>query len=112
MEVNHIMGEIPHISQISHYPHFVLPANTLWLPGSSLKRALNLPIRLPMKLTVRRRMSSASNISLGEVKTWGHSMEPILSDHSGALSAVCCTSLVLGIPLIMNTLWHLRDAIQ
>ena len=39
---------------------------------------------------------------------WGHSMEPLLSDHNGALSVVCGTSLILGLPLIVNTLWHLR----
>ena len=55
-----------------------------------------------------RRMSSTPNISDGETKIWGHSMEPILSDHNGALSAVCCISLILGIPLILNTLWHLQ----
>ena len=35
-------------------------------------------------------------------------MEPLLSDHNGALSVVCGTSLILGLPLIVNTLWHLR----
>ena len=37
-----------------------------------------------------------------------HSMGSFLSDHVGPLSAVCVASLILGLPLMVNALWHLR----
>ena len=43
-----------------------------------------------------------------EVKMWGHSMEPLLSDHNGALSAVCVTSIILGLPLIGEMVLQLQ----
>ena len=39
-----------------------------------------------------------------------HSMGQLLVDHSTALSAVCLASLILGLPLSVNMLWHLRVA--
>ena len=38
----------------------------------------------------------------------GHSMGPLLGDHKHALSSVIILSLVLGLPLMLNALWHLR----
>ena len=35
-------------------------------------------------------------------------MGPLLDDHAGALSSVCVVSLVLGLPVMVNALWHLR----
>ena len=37
-----------------------------------------------------------------------HSMGVLLSDHNSALSAVCIGSLILGLLLMANALWHLR----
>ena len=37
-----------------------------------------------------------------------HSMGSLLSDHGGPLSAACVASLILGLPLMVNALWHLR----
>ena len=37
-----------------------------------------------------------------------HSMGSLLSDQSGPLSAACVASLILGLPLMANALWHLR----
>ena len=45
---------------------------------------------------------------LMEVKMWGHSMEPLLSDHNGALSVVCVTSIILGLPLIGEMVLQLQ----
>ena len=38
----------------------------------------------------------------------GHSMGSLLVDHHGVLSSVCIVSLLLGSPLMINALWHLR----
>ena len=52
---------------------------------------------------------SAANGS-ADVAHYGHSMGELLVDHTTALSAVCLASLVLGLPLSVNMLWHLRVA--
>ena len=39
-----------------------------------------------------------------------HSMGQLLVRHPTALSAACAASLVLGLPLSLNMLWHLRVA--
>ena len=39
-----------------------------------------------------------------------HSMGQLLAQHPTALSAACAASLVLGLPLSLNMLWHLRVA--
>ena len=39
-----------------------------------------------------------------------HAMMNFLSDHQTALSAVCIVSIVLGLPLMINMLWHLQVA--
>ena len=38
----------------------------------------------------------------------GHSMGLLLVNHHHALSSVCIASLFLGLPLMINALWHLR----
>ena len=35
-------------------------------------------------------------------------MEPLLSDHNGALSVVCVTSIILGLPLIGEMVLQLQ----
>ena len=40
----------------------------------------------------------------------GHSMEHHLTDHQVPLSLVCLISLLFGVPLAWNMLWHLRVA--
>ena len=40
----------------------------------------------------------------------GHSMENNLLDHQLPLSLVCFISLLFGVPLAWNMLWHLRVA--
>ena len=52
---------------------------------------------------------TASNGSAG-LAHQEHSMGQLLVDHSTALSAVCLASLILGLPLSVNMLWHLRVA--
>lgn len=37
-------------------------------------------------------------------------MGQIISDHQVALSLLSLSSLVLGVPLALNMLWHLRVA--
>ena len=39
-----------------------------------------------------------------------HALMDFLSDHQIALSTICITSIVLGIPLNINLLWHLQVA--
>ena len=39
-----------------------------------------------------------------------HAMMELLSDHQVSLSIVCIASMVLGLPLMVNLLWHLQVA--
>ena len=38
----------------------------------------------------------------------GYAMEELIRDHHVALFCVCLGSLILGLPLAWNILWHLR----
>ena len=40
--------------------------------------------------------------------TLDHPMGRLLEDHQVALAVVCISSLVMGVPLAVNTLWHLQ----
>ena len=42
--------------------------------------------------------------------TIAHSMGDLLVDHQFPLMGVCLVSLLLGLPLVFNMLWHLRVA--
>ena len=39
-----------------------------------------------------------------------HAMMELLSDHQISLSIICIASIILGLPLMINTLWHLQVA--
>ena len=38
----------------------------------------------------------------------GFAMEPLMRDYHVALFLVCLASLIVGIPLVWNMLWHLK----
>ena len=54
--------------------------------------------------------SGDTNGSATMVQHYEHSMGQLLVDHSTALSIACLASLILGLPLSLNMLWHLRVA--
>ena len=51
-----------------------------------------------------------TNGSATMAQHYEHSMGQLLVDHSPALSVACLASLILGLPLSLNMLWHLRVA--
>ena len=53
-------------------------------------------------------METKSTTSTNEVRTEEHSMGHLLENHKSALSSIIISSLVLGLPLMINALWHLR----
>ena len=74
----------------------------------SLRRFQCAERSLAVKVGQKRREIDNMKTAIHEQESLGHSMEPLLSDHYGTLSAVCIASLILGLPLIANALWHLR----
>ena len=48
------------------------------------------------------------NISAEDNLPDGYAMEELIRDHHVALFCVCLGSLILGLPLAWNILWHLR----
>ena len=55
-------------------------------------------------------MASEANNNGSETGQEQNSMGQIISDHQVALSLLSLSSLVLGVPLALNMLWHLRVA--
>ena len=55
-------------------------------------------------------MASETNNNGSETGQEQNSMGQIISDHQVALSLLSLSSLVLGVPLALNMLWHLRVA--
>ena len=39
----------------------------------------------------------------------GYAMEALIKDYHAALFFVCLGSLILGVPLAWNILWHLKE---
>ena len=54
--------------------------------------------------------SGDTNGSATMAQHYEHSMGQLLVDHSTALSIACLASIILGLPLSLNMLWHLRVA--
>ena len=42
----------------------------------------------------------------------GFAMEALIKDYHVALFFVCLGSLILGVPLVWNILWHLKERIS
>ena len=42
----------------------------------------------------------------------GFALEALIEEHSVALVIVCLGSLILGLPLVLNVLWHLKESIS
>ena len=55
-------------------------------------------------------MASEANNNVSETGQEQNSMGQIISDHQVALSLLSLSSLVLGVPLALNMMWHLRVA--
>ena len=54
--------------------------------------------------------SATSDSAMADDADYEHSMGQLLVQHPTALSAACAASLVLGLPISLNMLWHLRVA--
>ena len=52
-----------------------------------------------------------NNISGQEDMSKGFALEALIEEHSVALVIVCIGSLILGLPLVLNVLWHLKESI-
>ena len=52
-----------------------------------------------------------NNISAQEDMSKGFALEALIEEHSVALVIVCIGSLILGLPLVLNVLWHLKESI-
>ena len=47
-------------------------------------------------------------MELGNLTEKGFAMEALMRDYHVALFFVCLASLIAGIPLVWNMLWHLK----
>ena len=52
------------------------------------------------------------NITAQEDMTKGFPMEAVIEEHHVALVIVCLGSLILGVPLVWNVLWHLKESLS
>ena len=53
-----------------------------------------------------------NNISAQEDVTKGFALEALIEEHNVALVIVCLGSLILGVPLAWNVLWHLKESLS
>ena len=49
-------------------------------------------------------------INAQEDVTKGFALEALIEEHHVALVIVCLGSLILGVPLAWNVLWHLKES--
>ena len=52
------------------------------------------------------------NITAQEDMSRGFALEALIEEHHVALVIVCLGSLILGLPLVLNVLWHLKESIS
>ena len=52
------------------------------------------------------------NITALEDVTKGFALEALIEEHHVALVIVCLGSLILGVPLAWNVLWHLKESLS
>ena len=50
----------------------------------------------------------ADNVTVRGNGTDGYAMEVLFRDHHVILICICLGSLILGVPLAWNALWHLK----
>ena len=51
-------------------------------------------------------------INAQEDVTKGFALEALIEEHHVALVIVCLGSLILGLPFVLNVLWHLKESIS
>ena len=51
-------------------------------------------------------------INAQEDVTKGFALEALIEEHHVALVIVCLGSLILGVPLVWNVLWHLKESLS
>ena len=52
------------------------------------------------------------NATVQEDLAEGFALETLLEDHHKALFIVCLGSLIFGVPLAWNVLWHLKERVS
>ena len=53
-----------------------------------------------------------NNITAQENMANGFALEALIEEHNVALVIVCLGSLILGVPLAWNVLWHLKESLS
>ena len=53
-----------------------------------------------------------NNITAQENMANGFALEALIEEHHVALVIVCLGSLILGVPLAWNVLWHLKESLS
>ena len=54
-------------------------------------------------------LENITDITVQQNMTNGYAMKALFRDHHVALFCVCLCSLILGLPLVWNVLWHLKE---
>ena len=75
------------------------------------------PVSLYKSASLRSCLAAAhkmelDNITAQEDATKGSALEALFEEHHVALVIVCISSLILGIPLLWNVLWHLKESLS
>ena len=84
-----------------------------------LKTTCTAAASTPLRYSVLLRSRPASahimeidNATVQEDLAKGFALEALLEDHYGALFIVCLGSLIFGVPLAWNVLWHLKERVS
>ena len=75
---------------------------------NSFLRSLSRSVSLRSRLSLIQIME-LDNRTVQEDLANGFAMEALIKDYHAALFFVCLGSLILGVPLAWNILWHLKE---
>ena len=67
---------------------------------------------LPRSRPASDHIMEFDNATVQEDVARGFALETLLEDHHGALFIVCLSSLIFGVPLAWNVLWHLKERVS
>ena len=67
---------------------------------------------LPRSRPASAHIMEFDNATVQEDLAKGFALETLLEDHHGVLFIVCLGSLIFGVPLAWNVLWHLKERVS